>query len=135
MAPATPDESFIDHQQLQEDFQALDTLTVAKTQQDATVRAVAAQLAQPAALGEVEQPVVAARVVAPHLAGVGEDQQARAIGRDGEAMPPGGGEGLLDREGHGVAHYLRGRHSVHEPPGGARGGGDQCCGSDSAPGT
>lgn len=44
MAPATPDESFIDHQQLQEDFQALDTLTVAKTQQDATVRAVAAQL-------------------------------------------------------------------------------------------
>lgn len=44
MAPATPDESFIDHQQLQEDFQALDTLAVAKTQQDATVRAVAAQL-------------------------------------------------------------------------------------------
>ena len=43
-APATPDESFIDHQQLQEDFSALNTLAVTKTQQDATVRAVAAQL-------------------------------------------------------------------------------------------
>lgn len=43
-APATPDESFIDHQQIQEDFSALNALAVTQSQQDATVRAVAAQL-------------------------------------------------------------------------------------------
>lgn len=43
-APATPDESFIDHQQLQEDFSALNALAMTQSQQDAAVRAVAAQL-------------------------------------------------------------------------------------------